>query len=295
MTNPEDNKAIVPEQRVSEDATKAVDSKVQGDDTKTGSAGSTQGVLNRLKPVSEAVALITGVGAVLAFIAATLAFLVGTPELMLTVWFREIAPIYPSKVTGGVELPFEIGGELVHTATIIDLQISNSAKQLIGKQDDTWMLKLTSPDGTHLRLIGQVKSEPHHELVARWAQLGNNEIALYLRAFESRASVALRLLVSNAQGAQQPLVAVAPSLTGVPLNVTTRSPVERKRERLFLPFFVLFLLVFVVTIFWERRAADRDQKQKPSWITTIFLLVIVAFFYSFFASSGIGWLLSLLE
>ena len=249
----------------------------------------------RLKPYSEAVGLLIGAGTILAFVSAAFVFFLGSRELMLTAWFREVTPVYPSKTTGGAELPLEISGEAVHTAKIVDLQVSNTGKQLIGKQEDTFALRLRGPEGTQVRVVGQPSSEPHNQLVAQWSQSQNNEITFQLRAVESRGAVGIRLLVLNADASSRASIDVSTSLAGVPLETTTLSPQERKRDRLFLPFFVIFIPVFVVLMYRERRAAERDKKERPRWASALVLIVIASSALSFMTAAAMGWILTLFD
>jgi hypothetical protein len=246
-----------------------------------------KGIWNVLDIGNKAFAFLSAAGAAFAVIATIFSFVLGTPDLMLTVWSREILPVYPSQSTGGLELPLEIGGQAIHNAYIVPMQISNSGKGAIGSANAAWTLSLTSPEGSQLRLIGPPSSTPSNGLIAG-TSVTQNKADLNLRFFQPRATVALRLLVLNAK---EPKVRAALSLTGIPLDETFLSPEERRRDRLAVPFLFLFLIVFIVAAFFERRSKDRKKEPKPSIWGYVFWILLGSLIFTSLSSSGVAWVL----
>jgi hypothetical protein len=167
------------------------------------------------------------------------------------------------------------------------VQVSNSGKQPIGSANATWTLSLVSPEGSKLRIVGPVSSTPENGVVAG-TSVDKNKVQLNLRFFQPRASVALRLLVLNAE---DPRVRSTASLAGIPLDETTLSPEERKRSRLALPFFFLFLIVLTTASVVESRSKARNQEPKPSVGTYIALIAVGSLVFAFGSASGVAWFL----
>jgi hypothetical protein len=268
-------------------ASKATERMTDEQASATISPNQKKGLWNVLDIGNKTFAFLSAAGAAFAVIAAIFSFVLGTPDLMLTVWSRETSPVYPSQSTGGLELPLEIGGQAIHTADIVSMQISNSGKGAIGSANATWTLSLTSQEGSQLRVIGPPSSTPSNGLIAG-TSVTQNKADLNLRFFQPRATVALRLLVLNAKA---PKVRAALTLTGIPLDETFLSPEERRRDRLAVPFLFLFLIVLIVAAFFERRSKDRKKEPKPSIWAYMVWIPMGSVIFTLLSASGIAWLL----
>lgn len=234
------------------------------------------------------------VGGFVAVLLSVLDFVLGTPELRLTVWERDVYPLYPSEATGGSELPFELRGKKVRSAAVVSFEVSNTGKRMIGKEEKTWQLKFKSSEGSALLLVGAPETEPLDDLVKE-AKAIQGIALLAMRAIQPRASVRVRLLLVNAKDPENPEIDAIPGMEGVPLERTHLSPHDRNIRRLFPWFLTVFAVALGIVVVIERRSLGARGLKKPSIGESCGQFVLGTLFFSYLAASGLGWLVALFQ
>jgi hypothetical protein len=245
---------------------------------------------------TRAAELVLLVSAVVALLSSLVLWRVGKAQLHLVTWVRTTSVVYPAPATGDLTLPLDYDQEPATSVTVLDLNISNFGKQVIGGADTTWRLSLSVPMASHLVALDAPRARPRALVVRRVASADPDAVVLEIGAFEPRAEINLRVAAINPTPREFPDVKAESSLTGLPVEVTTSSPTSRFGERLFLPLSALYLLVLsvVASLEWRRDRALGRVERNPvrELVSRAALVLVLSAIVGALTAMGLGLLVS---
>jgi hypothetical protein len=208
--------------------------------------------------------------------------------------------VYPSEASSNVSLPLTFNDLAVTSASVIDVEITNTGKSPVGTQEGRWTLELAGSPPTATFDAARIEQPPPSKAVlALNPNPAKNVVSVSVGLLDPYQTVHLRIMVLNA-GDKRISFEPTSSLRGLPApKVTDRTFVERTTDMLVTPLAFAALASIIVSFYLERRRRSPEQikkaRERPRWKRwgQIPLIGVVWFFgtsvIATFSARGIAW------
>ena len=234
------------------------------------------------------------IASVLSIAVAILVYLVIGRNGDLVAWYQR-TPIYPSQQTKDLSLPLFLSETPVKSLTFVNMQISNSGKATIGRQEEPWTFRVTGPPEAKLVLVGELRRSSNRLVLSPTQSSAANVVAVNIGALEPREFFEVRFIIANASN---PSFQVGTSLRGLPDPIQTdASPVERAAAKLAPWFWAALFALLMYEAIANRHAPEKGPgmlREVKDWrlrlagqaVLGILMSGLVAIFFAF----AIGWI-----